>query len=143
MAEYEPLDLSSLCNSGLEALGDDADAPVGRQEFHGLPFLIGGRDSTASSQCFLMLREGHAVSVPVGKQARYVVFAHRLMQSDLMEGKGLGRVVAEYVFHYSDAEQVRIPVRERFVLGHHPAQSLALHQFRWENKRGMWSLPIA
>ena len=71
MAEYEPLDLSSWCDSGLEALGDDADAPVGPQEFHGLPFLIGGRDATAASQCFLLLREGQEVLVPIGKPARY------------------------------------------------------------------------
>ena len=124
MAEYEPLDLSSWCNAGLEALGDDADAPLGTQEFHGLPFLIGGRDSTAASPCFLLLREGHAVSVPVGKSARHVVCAHRLMQSDLMEGKGLGRVVAEYVFHYSDGEEVRVPLRERFEISAVPTDHM-------------------
>ncbi len=124
MAEYEPLDLSSWCNSGLEALGDDADAPVGGQEFRGIPFLIGGRNFPAGSQCFLLLREGQGVSVPVGKPAQYVVFAHRLMQSDLMEGMGLGRVVAEYVFHYSDGEEVRVPLRERFEISAVPTDHI-------------------
>ena len=124
MTDYEPLDLSSWCNSGLEALGDDADTPVGPQEFHGLPFLIGGRDPTATSKCFLLLREGHGVSVPVGKPALYVVFAHRLMQSDLMEGKGLGRVVAEYVFYYSEGEEVRVPLRERFEISAVPTDHI-------------------
>ena len=124
MAEYEPLDLSSLCNSGLEALGDEADAPVGPQELHGLPFLIGGRDSTAGSQCFLLLREGKSVSLPVGKSARHVIFAHRLMQSDLMEGKGLGREVAEYVVHYSEGDEVRLPIRERFEISAVPTDHI-------------------
>ena len=33
MADYQPLDLSALCNAGLEVLGANANAPVGKQLF--------------------------------------------------------------------------------------------------------------
>ena len=40
MADYQPLDLSTLCNAGLEVLGANASAPIGDQAFRGLPFLV-------------------------------------------------------------------------------------------------------
>ena len=41
MVDYQPLDLSALCNAGLDVLGDDSHAPIGSQTFRGLPFLVG------------------------------------------------------------------------------------------------------
>ena len=40
MADYQPLDLSALCSAGLEVLGANAKAPIGKQSFRGLPFLV-------------------------------------------------------------------------------------------------------
>lgn len=121
MTDYEPLDLSALCNTGLEVLGEKAQAPTGAQTFQGLPFLIGGTAGGASS-CFLGFGKGlrdEPLSVPVGRTARQVVVAHRLLESDLEQGGMLGKPVAEYVFHFADrgaahGEAVRAPVRERF-----------------------------
>lgn len=41
MAEYEPLDLTDLCNISAEVLGEDALARLGAQTYRGLPFTIG------------------------------------------------------------------------------------------------------
>ena len=99
MNDYVPLDLASLCNAGLEAFGDGQQAPTGRQSFHGLPFLIGKGEDDDGESCFIAL-DGAAspVSIPVKQAARTVVFAHRLLESDGLDGGAAGKVVAEYVF---------------------------------------------
>ena len=115
MPDYEPLDLSSWCNAGLEAVGDGHPPPVGRQSFHGLPFLIGADGKDTGGRCLIALdgsKDG--LTLPVNKTAQRIIFAHRLLESDLVEGGDLGKLVAEYVFHLSGSQEVRMPVRERF-----------------------------
>ena len=121
MNDYEPLDLSRLCNAGLEVLGDHATADIGEQQFRGLPFLIG---AGADSDCFISLDGSSApVDVPVGRRAHTVLFAHRLLDSALDEGGTLGVQVAEYVFHLEGGKEVRAPVRERFEISMVPTDS--------------------
>jgi hypothetical protein len=43
-----------------------------------------------------------------------VVFAHRLIDSDVLAGGPVGETVAEYVFRYADGQTLSQPVRERF-----------------------------
>ena len=115
MSDYEPLDLSRWCNAGPEVLGEDAEAPRGSQSFRGLPFLVGRDGDGPTGDCFVSLDGGsQSVSISIAKAARRVIFAHRLLESDLMQGGALGDLVAEYVFHVAGADEVRVPVRERF-----------------------------
>ena len=116
MNDYQPLDLSSLCNAGIGVLGAGHHPPVGKQSFQGLPFQVGG--DGGSGNCFIAL-DGGASSVTVGinQTAKRVIFAHRLLESELMEGGELGMEVAEYVFHMSGGHELRVPVRERFEIG--------------------------
>ena len=101
MKDYGPLDLSTWCNAGLEALGEGAEAPVGRQSFRGLPFLVGG-DTPQDDRCLVALDGSSAsVTIPVGKTARNIIFAHRLLESDILEGGTVGNKVAEYVVRLS------------------------------------------
>ncbi|MDP6041374.1 MAG: hypothetical protein QGG64_22700, partial [Candidatus Latescibacteria bacterium] len=83
MDAYEPLDLSAVYNAGLDALGENRRAPIGQQSFHGLPFVIGNVDGTAS-QCFVGAGDGlgETVRIPIGKAARNVIVAHRLLSSE-------------------------------------------------------------
>src|ERR1019366_4519029 len=40
MPSYEPVDLSGVCNAGVDVLGDEpGDVPLGRVDLRGLPFL--------------------------------------------------------------------------------------------------------
>ncbi len=112
MEDYQPLDLSAWCNAGLEVLPQGQEAPVGGQSLRGLPFLVGVE---AGGKCVIALdgATGHAV-IPINQAARRVIFAHRLLESDLLEGGALGKVVAEYVFRLSGRREVRVPIRERF-----------------------------
>jgi hypothetical protein len=148
--DYIPLDLSDHCNAGIELLGPSATALTGHQTFHGLPFQI-GRPGDGVGACFLAFGGElgvQPVQIPVHHPARRVIVAHRLLESQLMEGGPVGTVVAEYVFHMAGVEPVRVPVRERFEIstvptpwGHLPFlavpdQKNALYP-RYEGRWGM------
>jgi len=65
MPSYEPVDLSGVCNAGVDVLGDEpGDAPLGRVDLRGLPFLIGPQAPSAE-QCFLL--PGAPVTVGIGR----------------------------------------------------------------------------
>lgn len=117
MADYEPVDLSGLCNSGLDVLDRPGPALLGEQLFHGLPFLVGSAQGD-SQRCFLGFGRGlreTSLEVPVGRSARTVIVAHRLIESDVIERGGpIGLPVADYVFHLANGTSVRAPIRERF-----------------------------
>ena len=114
MQDYDPLDISRWCNIGVDVL--DGESPVlGRQSLLGLPFLVGQGGGKPDDACFIDLKGGDApVAVAVGRSAMRVVFAHRLLESQLAEGGPLGVDVAEYVFHLADGGVERAEIRERF-----------------------------
>ena len=73
MADYQPLDLSTLCNAGLEVLGANTNAPLGKQAFRGLPFLV----NMDSAKCFIALNDASgSVTIPIKQSARRVIIAH-------------------------------------------------------------------
>lgn len=112
MADYQPLDLLAWCNAGVELLGEDQQVCTGRLSLRGLPFIIGGVDG---GNCFIALDgAAGAVTIPIGGPARRVIFAHRLLESDVAGGGVPGREVAEYVFRFAGGEALRVPIRERF-----------------------------
>ena len=49
MDEYTPLDLKTFHNAGLALLAEQGTAPIGPQQFRGLPFLIGTDPQTVLS----------------------------------------------------------------------------------------------
>jgi hypothetical protein len=112
MPSYEPLDIASVCNAGLDVLGAaDTDPALGRVELRGLPFLIGPEQPSKDS-CFVAPRS--AVSVDVGRSARRVIVAHRLLEPAGPAGHGVGETVAHYSFHLAGGRVVTVPIRERF-----------------------------
>ena len=112
MPSYEPVDLSAACNAGVEVLGDEpGDVPLGRVGLRGLPFLIGPEPPSAE-QCFLL--PGAPMSVGIGRLARRVIVAHRLLEPGAPAGHAVGQIVAEYAFHLAGGEVVVARIRERF-----------------------------
>jgi hypothetical protein len=131
--EYEPLDLRPFANAGSDeyfrlARGEagsypeqrPSEPPVGRQDFRGLPFQVGSPDGKGS--CFVApaLSQGSSLTVPIGRSASHVLFAHVLLGSDLWSGAQIGREVARYVFRLSGEEVLQVPIRERFEVGNMP-----------------------
>jgi hypothetical protein len=112
MPSYEPVDLASACNAGVEVLGDaPGDVPLGRVDLRGLPFLI-GPERPSAERCFVL--PGVPTSVEIGRLAPRVIVAHRLLEPGAPAGHAVGRTVAEYAFHLAGAEVVTAPIRERF-----------------------------
>ena len=112
MPSYEPVDLSAACNAGVDVLGDEpGDVPLGRVDLRGLPFQIGPEPASAE-RCFLL--PGAPMTVGIGRRARRVIVAHRLLEPGAPAGHAVGQTVAEYVFHLAGGEVVTVPIRERF-----------------------------
>ena len=118
MADYQPLDISSLCNADASLLGDNVVAPTGARVFRGLPFLVG---SASGAGDFLVAFGGPAgsmgVTIPIGSTARHVIVAHRLLHSDIMDGGPVGDMCAHYNLVYADGTEDRTAIRERFEIG--------------------------
>jgi hypothetical protein len=112
MTGYVPLVLSGACNAGVAFAGPELRPPTGPQTYHGLPFAVG--DDPA--RCFIGIAHGvvEPVTVPAGQPARWVIFAHTLLQSEIWAGGPVGQTVAHYVFHLAGGAAERVPVRERF-----------------------------
>ena len=137
MPDYEPVDISVLCNAGVEVLlANSVPGPVtpsaeplgprdepqggsafrigGLLTFRGLPFLVGNSDQTSGTRCFVHLKGGDgAVTLPIGNTATRCIVAHRMLETELPNGGPLGIPVADYVFDV-DGTEVVVPIRERF-----------------------------
>ena len=88
MNDYEPLDISPLCNAGMDALSGEEATPTGSVTINGLPFQIGPKDG--GDRCFVVLDgSSGTLKLDVGGSAHSVIVAHRLLESDLQEG-GVG-----------------------------------------------------
>ncbi|MCY3021587.1 MAG: CehA/McbA family metallohydrolase [Planctomycetota bacterium] len=121
MNGYRALNIGRLCNAGREFHGAAKDPLVGRQLLHGLPFLIGG-----GRKCFIGFNGSKgltkSVTIPVGARARYVIVAHALLESKIMDGEPVGTRIADYVFRLADGRKLTVPIRERFEIGSLPLQ---------------------
>jgi hypothetical protein len=60
--------------------------------------------------------------VPVGRVARNVVVAHRLLTSPRTDGMGAGSTIALYTFRLAEGDAIEVPIRERFEIGTIPTE---------------------
>lgn len=120
---YEPIDLSRLCNAGLEVLTERRRPPTGEQMFHGLPFRIGD-PGDARAPCFIVLEPGGAAEVPLHRAADHVVVAHRRLPAAGSGGPTVGSAVAEYTFRLAGQQVpgVVVPIRERYEIAVPPEE---------------------
>ena len=113
MQDYEPIDLSDVCNSGADVFAEGTDVALGRQTLRGLPFVLGGVED---ADRLVVAGGSHGpVSVPIGTPAHRLIVAHRLLE--VPQGAPTGATVAEYVFRFVSGGEERVPVRERFEIG--------------------------
>ena len=113
MDDYRPLDLSGLCNAGLDVL-DGRHPRVGEQLFHGIPFLIGDRADIAAP-CFVVLEPGAgSVQIPVDAHADRLIVAHRWLRPGGPDrDPPPGTEIASYTVHLADGSSETVPIRER------------------------------
>ncbi|HIB85606.1 TPA: hypothetical protein EYN09_09125 [Candidatus Poribacteria bacterium] len=107
--DYQPLDLTSFYNASTKILGTYPN--IGSQLYHGLPFEIG----SDPERCFIEFgTDADTVSIPIQTTAYRIIVAHRLLESRVLEGDPVGRVIANYIFRYANDKQTVVPIRERF-----------------------------
>src|SRR5688500_20367287 len=98
MADYRPLELETNYNVGTAFISEDAKPSIGTQSFHGLPFQIGAD----SNRCFIGFERGaEPVTIPVNTTVYTLIFAHALLESQVLESEAIGRVLAHYVVTYA------------------------------------------
>ncbi len=145
--EYEPLDLGRFLNVGPENIPGGKDMPKGLVTLRGLPFLIGTTgDEPLCCAAFGSGGYDHPVEIPINRPARWIVFAHRLLESHLMEGEPPGRLIAVYRFRTERSGPISCPIRERFEIsalpvpwGHLPFDAVAdQHDGRPPRFEGRW-----
>jgi hypothetical protein len=113
MDEYTPIDLIAFHNAGLSLFGEQGTAPIGPQQFRGLPFLVGAKPEL----CFVAFGEGlqyAPLSIPINESVWSIIVAHRLLASGISAGGPVGELIAEYVFTYQSGDEIRVPIRDRF-----------------------------
>ena len=70
MKDYQPLDLSALCNAGLDILNDGASVPIGEQTLRGLPFVVGSADPERGGDCLIAFdAKRGSVTIPINQSA--------------------------------------------------------------------------
>jgi hypothetical protein len=120
MSDYEPVSLGSACNAGVDVLeGAESGIDLGALTLRGLPFLVGG-EPLDKERCFVAPRA--PVRIPIGKPARRVIVAHRLLEPGAPAGHAAGATVADYVFHLEGGPVLTVPIRERFEIQVIPTQ---------------------
>ena len=149
---FQPLDLKAYLNAGTEnvdtgtgwlwpaaserpGLSGLCRLPGGNCRFWGVPFALADRDETSGGPAFVVVsgrrseRVAGAVSIPVGRKARRVLFAHVCTPVDGTEAslEGTGEVVGRYRIGYASGTDVEQELRRRFEIhdlfvpwGHHP-----------------------
>ena len=79
--------------------------------------------TSLKAKLFLGFGEGvhtDSIQVPINANPKRVIFVHRLLESRIPEGEPIAKLIADYVFHYTDGEVVSVPIRERFEIGSVP-----------------------
>ena len=125
MKDYAPLDLADWLNAGQEFFdrGDKfvdeswhppaGTYPLGEQVFRGLPFQVGGGDPKSCLVYFGPEGYREPVSFRIQRRPRWLIVAHRLLETGLYKGEPVGKEIAVYTFCYADGKEIRCPIRER------------------------------
>lgn len=120
MPGYSTVDLAPFVNVDRSILPERESIPDRDQSYHGLPFLIG--DGSGQVAGFGEGVRMEPIDIPIARTITYAVFAHRLIDSRVLEGgTPVGVPCAEYVFRYDDGTEERTAIRDRFEIGTVPA----------------------
>ena len=112
--DYELIDISALCDASTECLPGE-DPLLGEQTMRGLPFTVGSADDDSDGNCYISLAEGDSsITLPIGKTAYNLVFAHRQLETEQAANGPIGVHVADYVIRFKDSETVTVAIRERY-----------------------------
>ena len=112
--DYQLIDISDSCNAGTECLSGENPA-LGEQLMRGLPFTVGTPDGDPTVPCYVSLAgNDSSVTIPIGKAAHNIVFAHRQLETEQPSNGPIGVHVADYIVRFENADAITVPIRERY-----------------------------
>lgn len=117
--EYLPIDMRGSFNAPASTLEDPEEMTLGERVLHGIPFSFGTQEAA-----LLLARPREAREIPIGEDARWLVFAHAVLETDLYEGGSIGEPVGAYRVRYSDGTEVQVELRQRYEIGPTPRKWL-------------------
>src|SRR3990172_6843071 len=109
-SDYTPLDINRWSNGNASSI----KGPFGPQVLRGLPFKI--------SPIQFNKMHNRPIEIPIQSLTQWIIIAHRLDESYLLEGEPVGHVVAHYCFQIQNGATLAVPIRERFEIGYAPPQ---------------------
>jgi hypothetical protein len=150
--DYLPLDLGPLCNGRAASIGELTAPlgapqptmiapPVGRLTFRGLPFVVGREAGGPADNDVILLGAANRVelSVPVGVTATWLIFCHRLLETEVYGGGNVGQPVGAYAISYADGQRELVPIRERFEIAFPDERWTQVPFLAWWDRD--WELP--
>ena len=179
MNNYKPLNISSYYNATINDIENLADLPqvsriagvepklrqtleinefepfgIGNFQFQGIPFNIGNDVRSKKDPAVIIIDNSiNELKIPVNIALNTITFAHRLVESHLLEGEKPGTIIAEYIFHMKNGEKFLVPIREkfeisvipnddnRFAVGYQPYNAFTDHgPFMHPRYEGVWHL---
>lgn len=112
---YVPLDLTGARNAAVDIFEDPQDVKLGMRTLYGLPFQFGEPGAAVT-----LVSPGESQTLPVYANARWLVFAHAVLEPDLFRGGSVGDPLAEYSMEYADGSEVSHTIRQRYEIGPTP-----------------------
>ncbi|HOL73320.1 MAG TPA: hypothetical protein PKW45_17870, partial [Bryobacteraceae bacterium] len=134
--KFSPLDLGSVFNASAQDFGANdrwrrlagsqrdglVRTPSGRQNFQGIPFLLGGEGVATKNLVLLGARGSRAVEVPAGgAKAGFLCLAafcnwdeNETPPLDTDVAEKVGQLLARVVFVYENGASNPLPIRRRF-----------------------------
>jgi hypothetical protein len=112
---YLPIDLRDVANASVDLFEDPRDVRLGDRLLYGLPFRFGRPD-----RAVVLVSPGASVTVPIAAPARWLVFAHAVLEPDLFQGGAVGDEIGTYRLEYADGSEVAHTIRQRYEIGPTP-----------------------
>jgi hypothetical protein len=112
---YLPVDLTGVRNAPVDVFDDPHEVTLGDRALHGIPFRFGSPDDAV-----VLVPSGGSATVPLDRQATWVIVAHAVLETDLYEGGSVGDAVGRYTLRYADGSTHATDIRQRFEIGPTP-----------------------
>lgn len=117
---YRAVSLASVANAGFEVLARGDRPQLGQCTLRGLPFDI----PSDPGRCFLVLGRDYPTEavIPLGGPALSLVFAHRLLESQILDGGKVGTPVVDLTFRFDEGSSETVTLRDRFEIASLPVR---------------------
>ena len=103
MKDYQPLDLTNICNTEADKINLGISYEQGKSTMRGIPFIIG--NNANNNMIVVSSQKIGTIKIPIETQANRIIVAHRLLE--VSQDAPTGIKVADYIFNYDDGSKIK------------------------------------